>query len=281
MIRFVVALPAEAQAVIDYYRLQQRPYNNNGNTGAALFRVYERDDYALVISGIGKTAAAAATAYLYSETGKPDNAIWLNVGIAGHRDMALGDALLAHKITDATAQRSWYPPQVSKHKVPTAELITVEQPVRDYPESSAYDMEASAFVNIANRCSTAEFVQCFKVISDNATSSIDNVTPKQASALLAAQCDTLDGVIQALQHSRATLATPDIVQELQTFIEQWHFTSTQQHQLKRQLQRWHALLPEYSPCDIALFASCTNAKAVLKTMTAKLNSQAIDYQPND
>ena len=54
MLRFVVALAAEARPLIARYRLERL-------SSAAAFPLYRRGAAALVVSGIGKTAAAAAT----------------------------------------------------------------------------------------------------------------------------------------------------------------------------------------------------------------------------
>ena len=85
MTRFVVALRAEARPLIDRYRLEP------ADDGA--FRCFHGSGRSLVISGVGKVAAAAATACLHE---KPLD-VWVNVGIAGHRDRAPGELVRAHR----------------------------------------------------------------------------------------------------------------------------------------------------------------------------------------
>ena len=57
MICFVIAYSAEATALINYFRLEKQQQQE--------FPLYRADDISLVISGSGKSNAAAATAYLY------------------------------------------------------------------------------------------------------------------------------------------------------------------------------------------------------------------------
>ena len=92
MICFVVAYKAEAAALISHYRLEQQQQQE--------FPLYSADDIALVISGSGKSNAAAATAYLYGKTGFHRDAVWINLGIAGHAVDAPGNTSLASKVID-------------------------------------------------------------------------------------------------------------------------------------------------------------------------------------
>ena len=98
MLRLVVALSAEARPLIEHYRLER-------DSEARAFKVFRRDDVALVVAGLGKVAAAAATSFLHLAAGGGRNAVWLNVGIAGHGSRAVGEAVLAMLgIKDALAK---------------------------------------------------------------------------------------------------------------------------------------------------------------------------------
>ncbi|MGH9462066.1 MAG: hypothetical protein ACRD1X_12660, partial [Vicinamibacteria bacterium] len=105
MIRLVVALPAEAKPLVSHFNL--KPARE-----ARGFKIYQNDDIALIVSGVGKIAAAAATAYLQAWTGNRPNGAWINVGMAGHRDLLLGKGVLAYRITDRATGETWYPPPV-------------------------------------------------------------------------------------------------------------------------------------------------------------------------
>ena len=75
MINIVVALPAEARPLLDHFRLRDKQHNT-------AFPIYRNTDMALIVSGPGKVAAAAATALLAGNRDTPATSAWLNVGIA-------------------------------------------------------------------------------------------------------------------------------------------------------------------------------------------------------
>src|SRR5690606_23929873 len=84
---FVVALPAEAKPLVAHYRLRRR-------IGEEAFAVFENDRISLTVSGLGKPATAAAVGYTHVLYGKHKHAVWLNVGVAGHRQAPLGSVWL-------------------------------------------------------------------------------------------------------------------------------------------------------------------------------------------
>ena len=83
----VTALDSEARPLLDQYRLRA-----SANSGP--FRLYGNDNILLIVSGIGRVNAAAASAYLAALAG-PGVHSWLNIGIGGQRDYVLGSAWLA------------------------------------------------------------------------------------------------------------------------------------------------------------------------------------------
>ena len=91
MIRLVIALPSEAKPLLSHYQL--KPIENSRG-----FKVYQKDDMALVVSGVGKSAAAAATAYLQAVSGNEPDRAWINIGMGGHRELVLGEGILAERV---------------------------------------------------------------------------------------------------------------------------------------------------------------------------------------
>ena len=79
----LTALAAEAKPIASWFNLR-RMLPERG------FPVYRNQHVALVVAGVGKTNAAAATAYLYARSGCPADAIWVNVGVAGHPSLFRG-----------------------------------------------------------------------------------------------------------------------------------------------------------------------------------------------
>jgi nucleoside phosphorylase len=197
-VNFVVALPAEAKPIAAFFDLRrQAPHGD--------FPVYRGGSVSLVVSGVGKAAAAAATEFLHGLDGAQDKPIWINLGIAGHGDLPIGEALLARSITDAASGSRWHPPLMVDLPLRTENLITLDQPAFDYGRSAAFDMEASGFLPTALRFTRPELVHCFKVVSDNRDSPAGAINRKRVSAWISQQQNTLALLLQRLNDVRETL----------------------------------------------------------------------------
>ena len=159
LLRFVVALPAEARPLIERFGMTA--------AGDGPFPVYRGEDAWLAVSGHGKAAAAAATAYLHLFSGGALGCAWLNVGLGGHGQRAVGEGVVAHKISDAASGASWYPQLVIDSPRPTVPVLTVERVEEEYAPPWIYESEAAGFFPTACRFSVAELVHCYKVVSDN------------------------------------------------------------------------------------------------------------------
>ena len=162
MLNIVVAHSLEAKPLITLFNLGKVPEHTE-------FPVYKNDEgISLILSGMGKAAAADATTYLGARLAQESGLIsaWLNVGIAGHRSAAIGEGLLMNKITEKTSGESFYPGTLL-WGFDSSAVITVDEIEKEYDEDVAYEMEASGFYRAAQALSSSEFVQAFKVISDN------------------------------------------------------------------------------------------------------------------
>lgn len=188
-----MALPAESRPLIDFYRLKSRPVQ-----GA--FRVYRNESVALVVSGVGRIAAAAATAYLHAVGGEPGDCAWLNIGIAGHAERPVGEGVLASRITDKITGTSWFSVPVTDLALTTGPLVTVESPEIHYTESVMYDMEASGFYDTARRCTSLPLIQCYKVISDNRAVSTSTLRARRVEQLMGDRLREIDRLICALHN---------------------------------------------------------------------------------
>lgn len=189
MLHIVTALPCEAKPLIRHYHLNGRQAENG-------FRIYENKQIRLIIAGVGKHSAFAACTHLQDMDNNKH--AWLNLGIAGHKDLNIGTAVLAHKITDANTGTTWYPAISFRHSWPTVELISVDQPQTDYADNIAYDMEASGFYTSASRFNSDKLVQVFKLISDNDTSPPEQVSAKFVEEIISTKLDSIDELIQQL-----------------------------------------------------------------------------------
>ena len=267
MLHIVTALPCEAKPLIQHYRLNGRQPENG-------FRIYENDQIRLIIAGIGKCAAAAACAYLQGMETNSKHA-WLNLGIAGHATLEVGEALLAHKITDAATGNHWYPPMPFKRPCQSLELITRDQPEADYDANAAIDMEASGFYATAIRFNSSELVQVLKVISDNHANPATEVNAALAEELICARLDVVDQVIQQLQQLNKKLDQQNSTEIQQLFMQRWRFTVSQQHQLLRLIQRWQA--KEMPPLSPENFDGAKNSKAVLNQLAEQIETAPLRF----
>ena len=159
MLHFVVALQAEARPLAERFGLR--------SAGEGPFPVYRSESAWLIVSGQGKAASAAATAYLHLASGGGMGGVWLNVGLGGHSLRTLGEGVIAHKISDAASGAAWYPQIVVESPSPTAPVLTVERVEEEYSPPWIYESEAAGFVPTACRFSIAELVHCYKIVADN------------------------------------------------------------------------------------------------------------------
>lgn len=220
-IRLVVALPAEARPLVSHLGLEREP-------SAGSFATYRRDDAVLVVSGVGKRAAQAATGHLFARTGEVRDALWLNLGIAGHATRGLGEVVLAHKVVDAASGRCWYPPWVLDPPCATGEVRTVEAVEESYAEDALYEMESAGFFAAASRFATAELVQAVKVVSDNRRCGTAGITARRVEALIEASLPVVDRLLSSgaalARELAARSVQPGAYRELLAGL---HFTVTQ------------------------------------------------------
>lgn len=265
MLHLVVALPAEARPLIRHFGLvRSRP--------EGLFPVFTGDGVRLVVAGSGKVCAGAAVVFL-DATGPeaPASCVWLNVGVAGHATRAVGEASRIHRVTDAHTNRRWYPPQVAQLSGVSSDLMTVDRPETAYPTPALYDMEGAGFVDMACRCSSAELVQLFKVVSDNRASSCRGLGARNVESLVAAHVEEVARVAHTLNNLASRLAQHRVpVAQVRAFLDRWAFTVTQRHRLERLLRRWSVLRPMSTP-DPADFRYSRSSREVLKALEKEID----------
>ena len=264
MIHIFCALPCEAQPLIQHFKLSELKQFD-------LFRIYQSDnsEISLIITGIGKMNTAAAVSYHHACINSNPSDIWLNIGIAGHKDLNVGEARLINKITDEHDQTHWYPQIIFKTACENMSLITIDQPSTDY-QDAMFDMEASAFYQFALRLGTAELIHCFKVISDNTEQSTSKVNADNVKKLITSHINTIEKIIQSLkplsEEIRTITADPE---HYQAIVQQWHFTQSQKLQLSRLLKQW-ALRVKTNDLN-HLIADAKTAKSVLNRLQDKIN----------
>ncbi len=228
-----VALECEAKALINYFELKKDNCKHP-------FSIYCNEQAILTVTGVGKVAMAGAVAYVLA--GFPDvkMPIILNIGIAGHKVVAIGELLLASKVTDADSKKVFYPQLIGSNWPATSEILSTTLPNTCYSENCLNDMEASAFYEIATKFSSSELIHCLKVVSDNEQFSTEGINAKIVEQWLKTHIDKFEQIFTHLKQLRESIL-PIELEDYNTIIKQWHFTVSGKVKLKALLRRWGAL----------------------------------------
>lgn len=274
---FVVALAAEARPLLTHYGLKR--ISDEG------FTIYASESTYLVVSGMGKINAAAATAHALSRI--PQIACTVNIGIGGS-DNPLGTLFRANCITNGnpSKRQSLYPPQIFKQNLPGISVSSVDQANTAYKSSEVFDMEAHAFCTTARRYLSAELVQSLKVISDNpqtpliqtngdkhtikvnkqfVTDLIEQKMPQISS--YAAELIELSHTLPANSQAH----TPSAV--TQYFMEKLHFTESERKLLQGVINRY-VVLKQTIPYSNQISSKEGQAKPALSVKPEQLPRNA-------
>lgn len=261
-----VALPCEAKPLVKHFNLKK-------DTSIQAFAIYHNSNITLTVSGLGKSAMAAAVAYSQALYGKIPNAVFLNIGIAGHKAHSLEQVFCIEKIIDSDTGRNFYPQLIVNLPCPTQTLCTVSIAKNSYPDNYLYDMEASAFYQIAVRFSSSELVQCLKVVSDNETSKIENIDTHLVSQIIFNSIEAIEKLLSELV--KLASATKHLETDLYLqFISKWHFSSSNQIRLKNLLSKWQVITDNATLPKTMM--NCDNSKEFLLKLENEI--EQCDYR---
>lgn len=258
------ALSCEAKPYIQPWKLKKLPGNHP-------FAIYLNDERVLVVTGIGKIAMSAGIAYtlaLFPQT-LPLPPILLNLGIAGHQHWPLGHIFLADKITDQDSNKRFYPQFPFTLPCATRAVLTLTHVQAEYCAENAYDMEASAFYEVAGKFSSNELIHSLKVISDNAQSPADSIKSAQVEIWIQQHEGIIEQVIAQLVKLRSCVPEMD-EREYQQILTEFHFTVSNAGKLKSLLQRWQVLHGELPDCKVL---EAANARDLLLKLEQLLEQQ--------
>ena len=265
MLIYLCALHCEAKPVIDLYRLKKDHSTN-------AFDTYRNDDVTCIVSGIGELNMATACGWAAATiTSRPRS--WINLGVAGHQDLEVGATVLALKIGHEREPRCHYPVPLVRHDFVTGEVISQTRERQDYHATALYDMEAWAFVHAISRFDNLEACQCIKVVSDNASSTL-NRDKAFISQLIAASMPAIDRHVQqtaTLINSGRELT--DVDTQMNRFMALTHFTESERIQLRKLLP----LLVREADME-NLFRSCQGLQRssdIIKRLGGELHRNAV------
>ena len=189
-VNLVVALPAEAKALNQLLGLRRLQPD-------AQFPLYTATAIALTLCGPGVEAAREAVAFLKQLSGN-QTAVWLNIGIAGHPELPVGEALLASRVSSQSTGSQWRLSPPSGADCITGEVISFAQPCHDYIRNAACDMEAAGFVDAALEFAAPGRVQVLKIISDNRSHPASEINGKMVKQLIQGQSALIREMIRLL-----------------------------------------------------------------------------------
>ena len=268
---WVVALNPEGIGIREKYKMKSVTHN-------APFPIFSNDlgsDW-LIVSGIGRANVAAATMCLYHVSNAPAWTVWINIGIAGHCKNDFGSLYLIDKITEEATGLQSYPRPAIISNIPKSSLFTVDLPKKNYKSGYLFDMEGSAFFNIACQLSCQQLVLMLKVVSDSPDYSFMDLTKKIISDLITLQIDKITDTVEKMRmvarEEANRLKLPEPYNEI---INAWHFSTFQMHQLQHLLRCWIIHFPEHNIMDV--LTSCRNANKVLECLSNKLDRNLIDW----
>lgn len=186
------ALAAEAGPLVRHFRLK--------SVTDSRLKCWRDDRLCVLQTGIGSlnasTRLGAALSWLCPEPSSL-SPVCVNLGVAGC-DQPLGSLFVASKVTDNASTQSWYPQLTFNPTAPEMQVRTLSRPSRQYRQDTAFDMEASGFMNAALHFTSLEFTQCYKVISDNPGSPPDTLDESLITELIGDNVGRFDDELQQL-----------------------------------------------------------------------------------
>ena len=200
MIYLVVALSAEARPLVAHFGLASAREIES-------LEIYRRPGLSLIVSGVGRAAAAAAVEALARAVPVEEHSAWLNIGVAGHRNHAIGTAVLATTIVDDVTGERWTASTPSDLHFESGSVRTVDQVELEFDSESLYDMEAAAFYRQAIRLTTPDLVQVLKIVSDNRETGALCVSAHRVQGLVERNLPGIDRLLSYL-HRQARKPAP-------------------------------------------------------------------------
>lgn len=256
MIHFITALHCEARPIIERYGLK-----TTGSHGRVA--LYRGDKATLAVSGVGILQSAIATTALKGVTETAESDLWMNIGVCGHRNLPIGEAILANRVSSRLHRESLYPRLLLKSPFVQSGIETVSEPTSDYPDDDAVEMEAYGFFRACLHFTTLERVQAIKIVSDNANQNAEKRFSKDwISQLVAERLDEIDSFAQALQSLIQEPESNSSIDQLKAaLLSKHHYSVTEQHQLQSRLEKLAFLLNADQLPDPSELATKSKAEA--------------------
>lgn len=193
VIHILVALRSEARPLLSHFDLEPMP---GGVAGRPAFAAR---DLRLVVTGMGGSKTAFAMEELRGLSRCEPAIAWLNVGIAGHRDLPIGEAILADEVLEAATGRSWKLHPLSEAPCRIGPVCTVDVVEERYPTRAAYEMEAASLCPRAPDALGTGLLQILKVVSDNRQSGTQQISAAFVEELIGRQLQLIEWLVGELR----------------------------------------------------------------------------------
>jgi len=268
MLTIMVALNCEAKPWVDLYRLKKvcdRP-----------FLMYSKEglNVEIVITGIGALAMSTAVGWAAGRrsSGETDR-VWLNLGIAGHMDRPLGEAVRVHCFIDASDLRRHYSPLTASWGGDSDALISVNAPGDSYPDDAMVDMEGLAFYQATSMFTPSELIASIKVISDNSENNVEDLNASKITQLMRAHLESVNRLgdsLMVLSEERNRLID---VRPIELALPRMRITHSQQQQLDRLLEQ-ASVLELHDAVSEVEFSRMSRVDQVLSALESLLSISA-------
>ena len=162
MIFIFCALHCEAKPLIEHYSLKRNTLSS------CPLEIFANTEITLIITGVGRMAMAFALCCVSGDI-KKNGSLVLNIGSAGSaKDSDThGSLYLIHKVEEVATGRQFFPDLLIKTHIPETSLQTFDSPVTNLNQAQhLVDMEASAFMQTAQRLIPVSHTAIIKFVSD-------------------------------------------------------------------------------------------------------------------
>ena len=131
-------------------------------------------------------------------------------------------------------------------------------------------MEASGFYSAASQYGISELIHSVKVISDNSSSSISKINKNKVKQIVRSKMSVIEIILDKLRLLSVEMQTINKQpKDYEYFLEKWHFTQTEKHQLHNLILKLNIRYPNKDFLKIT--ENLDNGKLVLKKLEERLS----------
>ena len=158
----ISALKAEAEPIINYYKLEQNCEYD--------YPVYNRGDLTIICTGVGRENVRKVLSDYYSKMLETKNSQFINIGIAGGRkeECKIGQCFVIEKVFDDKSEIIYSMNNVFESQTSSSHITTVSKPILDGGDKYNWlvDMEAHEICSVISGLDHLNNLVIIKIISD-------------------------------------------------------------------------------------------------------------------